>query len=75
MADEAPSTDLFDHAPPSPPVQSVTTGEPRGAVLLTSVKAKFEALIHAHFPALVDGGVEIHQPHRQFLLDLHDLLP
>lgn len=38
------------------------------------LKAKVEALIDAHFPALHGDGVEAHQPLRQFLLDFAALL-
>jgi hypothetical protein len=35
---------------------------------------KIQQLIDKHFPHLADGGVEAHQPLREFLLELRDLL-
>ena len=39
-----------------------------------SLRVKVEDLIHKHFPAPVHGGVEAHQPIRDFLLELAQIL-
>lgn len=81
MPDEAQSdNDLFSTrtdvavAKASAAILAATT-EGRDDEQPTDLKAKFEALVHAHFPDLDAGGFEAHQPLRAFLLDLHALLP
>lgn len=65
MPDEQSDNDLFS----SSEAGSAPVAQPE------SLKAKFEALVHAYFPDLDSGGFEAHQPLRDFLLDLHALLP
>ena len=78
MPDETHSdNDLFHEAPadPAPPVKASAPAPKSSKATLDELKAKFENLVHKHFPAnFSTDGAEAHQPLRAFLLDVHSLL-